>query len=175
MIGTVLLIAPFGSVLKDIPLALHEVLLFRTTRMVMPRRVMRGRRAGCRCGVLCRRCARTAFVGRTPDEYLLCFKARSPVAHSSVRAHSDRSSGRRIRRGMRQLVEEYVDGRRCDGRRSAERRSSKCGACEGRDGATRFRGWLEEEPDGAEEPQTETVLSITLDSAPNLEQPTADT
>jgi hypothetical protein len=40
------------------------------------------------------------------------------------------------------------------------------GACEGRDGAIHFRGRLEEEPGRAETPQSESVLSITLDSAP---------
>jgi hypothetical protein len=48
---------------------------------------------------------------------------------------------------------------------SAEAQSA--GTCEGRDGAIRFRGRLEEEPGRAEMPQTESVLSITLDGAPN--------
>jgi hypothetical protein len=45
--------------------------------------------------------------------------------------------------------------------------AQSAGTCEGRDGAIRFRGRLEEEPGRAEMPQTESVLSITLDSAPN--------
>ena len=40
-------------------------------------------------------------------------------------------------------------------------------ACEGRDGAIRFRGRLEEEPGEAGMPHSEAVLSIVLDSAPN--------
>ena len=40
-------------------------------------------------------------------------------------------------------------------------------ACEGRDGAIRFRGRVEEDPGQAEMPHTEAVLSIILDSAPN--------
>ena len=60
-----LLIAPFGSTLKDIPLMLHEVLMFRDE----------ARAAGpgdAECYAPDE--AVPKFAGRTPDEYLLCFK-----------------------------------------------------------------------------------------------------
>src|SRR5271154_5888132 len=61
-----LLIAPFGSVLKDIPLTLHEVLLFRDE-------------AHDGTAVEDAECYAAdtpapRFLGRTPPEYLLCFK-----------------------------------------------------------------------------------------------------
>jgi hypothetical protein len=39
-------------------------------------------------------------------------------------------------------------------------------ACEGRDGAVHFKGSLGEEPGPADMAETESVLSITLDSPP---------
>ena len=62
----VLLVAPFGSVLKDVPLTLHEVLLFRDE-------------AGHAAPADELECyavdgARPRFVARSPSEYLLCFK-----------------------------------------------------------------------------------------------------
>jgi hypothetical protein len=62
----VLLAAPFGSVLKDVPFTMHEVLLFRDES-----------HAAAPAGEL--ECysvdgARPRFVARSPSEYLLCFK-----------------------------------------------------------------------------------------------------
>jgi len=62
----VLLPAPFGSVLKDVPLTMHEVLLFRDE-------------AGHAAPADELECyavdgARPRFVLRSPSEYLLCFK-----------------------------------------------------------------------------------------------------
>jgi len=61
-----LVIAPFGSALKDIPMELHEVLLFRDE-------------AHSGAAVDDAECygadaTPPRFVGRTPDEYMLCFK-----------------------------------------------------------------------------------------------------
>src|SRR5260370_3666738 len=65
-----LLIAPFGSVLKDIPVALHEVLLFRDEA--------HGGAAADTASAADAECYATdapapRFVGRIPDEYVLCF------------------------------------------------------------------------------------------------------
>jgi hypothetical protein len=61
----VLLIAPFGSALKDIPLALHEVLLFRdeTSAATAPGEP--------ECYALEGTAPR--FMARSPSEYLVCF------------------------------------------------------------------------------------------------------
>ena len=62
----VLLVAAFGSALKDVPLTLHEVLLFRDA-------AQRGAPADeLECYAVDG--ARPRFVARTPSEYLLCFK-----------------------------------------------------------------------------------------------------
>jgi hypothetical protein len=60
-----LLIAPFGSVLKDIPVALHDVLLFRDEG-----------HGGAADDAECYAADAAAprFAGGTPDEYLLCFR-----------------------------------------------------------------------------------------------------
>ena len=61
----VLLVAPFGSVLKDVPLTMHEVLLFRDEA---------GRAAPDELECYAVDGARPRFVARSPSEYLLCFK-----------------------------------------------------------------------------------------------------
>jgi hypothetical protein len=62
----VLLVAPFGSVLKDVPLTLHEVLLFRDeTERAAPAGELE-------CYAVDGN--RPLFVARSPSEYLLCFK-----------------------------------------------------------------------------------------------------
>jgi hypothetical protein len=62
----VLLTAPFGSVLKDVPLALHEVLLFRDRETA----ASSADDAECYAanGAIPR------FMARAPSDYLLCFK-----------------------------------------------------------------------------------------------------
>ena len=61
----VLLIAPFGSTLKDIPLMLHEVLMFRDEA----HGATELNDAECYAPDQ----AAPHFMGRAPDEYLLCF------------------------------------------------------------------------------------------------------
>jgi hypothetical protein len=60
----VLLAAPFGSVLKDIPAALHEVLLLHDRELVPTDE------AECYAADA----PPPRFVGRSPEEYLLCFR-----------------------------------------------------------------------------------------------------
>jgi hypothetical protein len=170
-----LLIAPFGSVLKDIPIMLHEVLLFRDQ--------VHG--ASDNASAADAECYATdvpapRFVGRIPEEYLLCFR-------------QDRLS--RIRASVRLTAAEAPDvfaaacavwsknaaptgGAAGDAAPAApDIEATAAGvrsdtapigaACAGRDGAIRFRGRLEEEPGEADLPHAEAVLSITLDSPPN--------
>ena len=94
----VLLIAPFGSVLKDVPVTLHEVLLFRDEAETRRRR---GDDAECYAPDQRRR---RSFVGHTPDEYLLCFKQdRLSRIQASVRLRTARRA-RGVRRGLRRLA-----------------------------------------------------------------------
>jgi hypothetical protein len=62
----VLMVAPFGSALKDVPMTLHEVLLFRDE----------AQRAAPADELECYAVdgTRPRFVARSPSEYLLCFK-----------------------------------------------------------------------------------------------------
>ena len=134
-----LVIAPFGSVLKDVPMALHEVLLFRDD----------GTADNAAAAVECYAADAPAplFLGRTPDEYVLCFK-------------QDRLSRIQAAVLLPAAEAEAVFAAACAAwLRNAGAAAPQAGetACEGRDGAIRFRGRLEQE--------AESTLSITLDDA----------
>ena len=129
------------------------------------------------------------FAGRTPEEYLLCFKQdRLSRIQASVRVGVDRVSdvfAAACAGWLKNAVPATsagaagvgepgvgasgagVSAAGAPGAVSPSAEAQNAGTCEGRDGAIRFRGRLEEEPGRAEMPQTESVLSITLDSAPN--------
>jgi hypothetical protein len=146
-----LLVAPFGSVLKDIPLTLHEVLLFRDDA--------HGSAAVDDAECYAADTPAPRFLGRTPEEYLLCFK-------------QDRLA--RIQASVRLAAAEApeVFASACIGWQknhaaaeptAAEPPAAQAGrVCKGRDGAIRFSAHTEEESDSAE-----TTVSITLDSAPD--------
>jgi len=162
-----LLIAPFGSLLKDIPLTLHEVLLFRDEA--------HGAAAADDGECYAASTPAPRFVGRTPDEYLLCFR-------------QDRLS--RIRASVRLTTEQapeiYAAACTLWSRNAAAASATHAGTpsagasdpevrsaadCHGRDGSIHYRGRLGEETgrtetSQTETPPTETSLSITLDSAP---------
>src|ERR1700676_5040919 len=94
-----LLIAPFGSVLKDIPVALHEVLLFRDDARgnASPGNAATGNTAADAAAADAECYAADApaprFVGSIPDEYLLCFKQdRLSRIQASVRVGVARAS-----------------------------------------------------------------------------------
>jgi hypothetical protein len=171
----VLLIAPFGSVLKDIPVALHEVLLFRDEvhgNAATGKAAAEAPAADAECYAGDAPAPR--FVGRIPDEYLLCFKQdRLSRIQASVRLAAAQASevfaaacaGWLKNAASTTAVEASGAGEPGVVSPSAEVQSE--GACEGRDGAIRFHGRLEEEPDRAQMPQTESILSITLDSVQN--------
>ena len=166
-----LLIAPFGSVLKDIPVALHEVLLFRDDA--------HGNAATADAAAADAECYAAdapapRFAGSIPDEYLLCFKQdRLSRIQASVRVDVARASdvfAAACTGWLKNAVPATGAGEPGAGAPGAVPPSAEAqsaGTCEGRDGDIRFHGRLEEEPSRAETAQTESVLSITLDSAPN--------
>jgi hypothetical protein len=132
----VLLVAPFGSVLKDVPLTLHEVLLFRDE----------AQRAAPADELECYAVDgnRPRFVARAPSPYLLCFK-------------HDRLS--RIEATVRLPAEEaariFADA--CGlWLKTAQPGTEQCAGSEG--GVT-FAGHFENEPDESAD------LSIQLDAA----------
>jgi hypothetical protein len=175
----VLLIAPFGSVLKDIPVPLHEVLLFRDDAHGNG---ATGNAAADAAAIDAECYASDApaprFVGNIPDEYLLCFKQdRLSRVQASVRLAAAQASdvfAAACAGWLKNAASATDAGASGVGESGAgapavppAAEAHSAGACEGRDAGIRFRGRLEEEPGRADMPQTESVLSITLDSAPN--------
>ena len=143
----VLLIAPFGSVLKDIPVPLHEVLLFRDE----------ARGAAAADDAECYAPDQTApqFVGHTPDEYLLCFKQdRLMRIQASVRLATQAPEvfAAACAGWLQRAVASAAPAA------PAPAPAPAPDSCEGREGATRFSARLGLEP--------ESNLSIVLDSVP---------
>jgi len=151
-----LLIAPFGSVLKDVPATLHEVLLFHD----------QARSATADDDAECygTDSSPPRFVGQTPEEYVLCFKRdRLARVQATVR--------------LAALDAPQVFAAACAGwlknaaapdvpAGDAPTGDADAPACEGRDGAIRFSGRLQA-PGSAEPPADDIALTMTLDSAPS--------
>jgi hypothetical protein len=161
-----LLIAPFGSVLKDIPLTLHEVLLFRDET--------HGAAAADDGECYASAAPAPRFVGRTPDEYLLCFK-QDRLSRIQASVHLTAEQAPQIYAAACALWSRNAASARAtrDGTPSAGTPSAgssdpeaQSADCQGRDGTIHYSGRLGEETGQAEMQQTETTLSITLDSAP---------
>jgi hypothetical protein len=130
----VLLVAPFGSVLKDIPLTLHEVLLFHDPKSVSP-----GDEAECFAadGEVPR------FIDRSPDEYTLCFTHdRLSRIQVVVRLPED------------QAAQIFADACGLWMKRASAPSSN---LCEGSEAAVAFRGRLEDDPENAG-----SLLSVEL-------------
>jgi hypothetical protein len=147
----VLLVAPFGSVLKDVPLKVHEVLLFRDeahgdgAHGGAPADGM-GAEAECYAADA----AAPNFLGRVPEEYLLCFR-------------QDRLS--RIQASVRLPLNQAPDVFAAACAQWLKNAAVPAGAvCEGRDGPIHFSFRLEEGIGQAEAPSTDQELSISLDS-----------
>jgi hypothetical protein len=139
----VLLVAPLGSVLKEVPLTLHEVLLFRDEE--------HGSAATDDAAAGAPECYAAdtpapRFIAHTPDEYLLCFKQdRLTRIQASVRLPAAQAAD--------------VFAAACTlwlkNAAAADTQSSAAptgAACEGRDGATRFSARLAEESGAAAAP-----------------------
>jgi hypothetical protein len=175
-----LLIAPFGSVLKNIPVALHEVLLFRDEEHGSAS-AADADTVGAECYAADAPAPR--FLGRAPDEYVLCFKQdRLFRIQASVRVAAARATDV-FAAACAGWLQNAAPATRGVGAPGAEAQSA--GVCEGRDGDIRFRGRLEEEQDQAqpdraeqdraqrdraelgraEQDRMEMVVSITLDGA----------
>ena len=161
-----LVIVPFGSVLKDIPLRTHEVLLFRDEQHgAAAADDAAGVAAADDAAAVAAECyaadaSAPRFAGRAPEEYVLCFK-------------QNRLS--RIQATVLLTAAEAPDvlAAVCAGwlKNAAPApanapAAAAGGACEGLDGAIHFSARLEEEPGRADMQPTEKGLSITLNSAP---------
>ena len=168
----VLLVAPFGSVLKQVPLTLHEVLLFRDQA--------RGGNAADDAECYASDAPAPRFAGRTPDEYLLCFKEdRLARIQASVRLTAAEAPEafaaactRWLKNAMQATTGAAAPGAAANDGAAPETGAQSADACKGREGSIRFNAHLGEEATPTEAQQTDTspteaTLSITLDSNPN--------
>ena len=142
----VLLVLPFGVTLKDIPLTLHEVLLFRDQA--------HGTGAGDDAECYAPDGPAPRFIGSTPDEYLLCFKHdRLARVEASVRL-SDTQPTDIFAAACEDWLRHATPASADAGAPGADTTGS--GSCEGSDGAVRFNARFDEE----------ATLSIVLDGLP---------
>ena len=107
------------------------------------------------------------FVGRTPDEYLLCFKldhlSRVQASARLTAAAAPEIFAAACARWSKQATP-VTASPRAEGAGATSDAAQSPAPCEGQDDGIHFRGRLEVEPDRAQSPQGEQVLSITLDS-----------
>ena len=123
----VLLLAPFGSVLKDIPLTMHEVLLFHEANSSST-----ADEAEC----FAVDTTPPRFVDRLPDEYTLCFK-HDGLARIEVM----------VRLPLDQSAEVFADACRLW---TKQAHAPNPTLCEGSDGAVVFSSRLEDDPEHAD-------------------------
>jgi hypothetical protein len=143
-----LVVAPFGSVFKDIPLAVHEVLLFRDAATA----------ASAADDAECYAVdgAAPRFLARTPSEYLLCFKHdRLSRVEATVRV--PKSEARRIFTDACGLWTRSAQVPKAEAPNAG---APSADACEGADGGVAFAARMEIAPD-----EEDTLLSIQLDAA----------
>ena len=154
-----LLIAPFGSALKAVPLKLHEVLLFRDD----------GGSGDTVGDAECYGADATPphFLGRTPDEYVLCFKQdRLSRIQASLRLPVPQAAQifEAACAGWLQRASSAASAAASVATSLAAADSGAQTACEGRDGAIRFSGRLGNETGAEEASAAELILSLILDS-----------
>ncbi len=139
----VLLSTPFGGALKEVPLALHEVLLFRDEAHSRARTDEPECYASDTPG--------PRFVAREPQEYLLCFK-QDRLARIQASVRLPPAKAREIFAAACALWSHNAASQNA-GQQNAD-------ACEGQDGAVHYTGHLEEEQESVED-----ILSVILDAA----------
>jgi len=138
-----LMVLPFGTLLKDSPLALHEVLLFQDAAQ--------GGGDALHQDCYAPDGAPPPFVGRRPDEYLLCFSHDRLIRiDASVRLPAQ-SAGQLFAAACAQW-----QGTRAPAERTPD-------GCEGRDRMTRFSAHLAALP--ASGTPAAAALSISLFAA----------
>jgi hypothetical protein len=140
----VLLIAPFGSVLKDIPLALHEVLVFRDeAQSASPADDPECYAADG---------AAPRFMTRSPSSYLLCFnRGRLSRIEATVRLPENQSA---------QIVADACAMWTKNAQAPSSAASDSADACAGADGGVAFAARLEDAPN-----EEDTQLIMQLDAS----------
>ncbi len=147
-----LAIAPFGTLFKEMPVGLHEVLLFRDAGQGGD-----GRENG-DCYALDG--TPPSFLGHPADEYLLCFdQDRLSRIEASVRLSPD-DAGTAFAQACARWRANNPPPSAPATPQALPPVAAEPGGCEGRDGAVAYRAHLH-----AAEPQSPDVLSISLFSA----------
>jgi hypothetical protein len=151
----VLVIAPFGSVLKDVPRTLHEVLLFRDQDP--------GAAAPEDGECYAADVPAPQFVGRIPDEYTLCFKQdRLSRIQATVRLPSSDAALTFAAACAGWLKRAAAPGD-APNPNAPTADAQNADACQGRDGTVHFNAHLERDAETARD--AETGLTMTLDGA----------
>lgn len=128
----VLLIAPFGSALKDIPLALHEVLLFRDEA---PGAAAPGAAPSSEPECYALEGEVPRFMARTPSEYLVCF-THDRLSRVEATVHLPRTES----------AQAFGDACGLWTKNAAAGAAS----CEGTDGNVAFAAHLESDPEAVD-------------------------
>jgi hypothetical protein len=142
----VLLAAPFGTLLKDVPITLHEVLLFRDDA---PRPATEDPECYAPDS------APPRFISRTPDAYLLCFKHDRLSRFEAT-----------LRLPSRAAAQIFADA--C-GLWLKNSQVNAGLACEGTDGGIAFVARLDSDSD-----ETDSQLTIQLEAAESAQDRSAD-
>jgi hypothetical protein len=153
----VLVVAPFGSVLKDVPLALHEVLLFRDSAA--------GASAGDEPECYAVNGSAPRFLAREPSEYLLCFKHdRLSRIEATVRLPAAKAG---------QILADacglWMKTAQAPVMPAPPKTEAGVEGCAGADGRVAFAASVEKGPD-----ETETPLTVQLDAADLASDAAAD-
>jgi hypothetical protein len=153
----VLLVAPFGSVLKDIPLALHEVLVFRDeAHSASPADDPECYAADG---------AAPRFMRRAPSSYLLCFNhGKLSRIEATVRLPENESA--QIVADACALWTKNAQAPSAAGSDSTAA-SASAAACAGADGGVAFAARLEDTPNEEDTPLTMQLDASDLKSAPD--------
>ncbi len=148
----VLLSAPMGSLLKDMPVTLHEVLLFRDEDKRPDDKRAESNEGDC----YAIDASAPTFIARVPDEYLLCFK-HDRLAHieATVRVPADQAD-----KVFSDACSLWFKNAALPAPMIPAATAASAATCSGQDGSSLFSGRLEAEPDQADQP-----LSINIDAA----------
>lgn len=155
----VLLIAPFGSVLKDIPLAVHEVLVFRDEAHG------ESPAGDPECYALSG--AGPRFLTRSPSSYLLCFN-RGKLSRIEATVRLPEKESAQIIADACALWTKNAHAPNTAASAGPERAQGSedskglegSAACQGADGGIAFAAHIEREPN-----EEDTHLTVRLDAA----------
>jgi hypothetical protein len=159
----VLVVAPFGSVLKDVPLATHEVLLFRDSASGAP--------AGDEPECYAVNGTAPRFMARQPSEYLLCFKHdRLSRVEATVLLPTDRTEQILADAcGLWMTSAQALAKADVPKTEAPKTEAPSLGGCAGIEGNVAFVAGIERSPD-----DTDTQLTIQLDATDLASDAAAD-